>query len=160
MAKTPAPSGMGRKWPFAVVGLVLATGAAFVFAYRLSPAPAEPLTDREARLNVLALCDAVQAYRDEHGNYQLAGPTPREVPRGGRAVPFPQDEAFHRLGFEPQDGVRFQYEVVLQESPVGEPEVSCLARGDFDADGLNSVYRVRLDSNGMTTPIEVEREGE
>ncbi|NVJ08513.1 hypothetical protein HUW63_25165 [Myxococcus sp. AM001] len=117
-------------------------------------------SDAEARVNVLALCDAVQAYRDEHGVYVTAGPTPKELPRGGKAVPFPKDETFHRMGFEPDGEVHFQYQVVVQESPVGEPEVSCLARGDFDGDGLNSLYRVRLDANGMTTPIEVEREGE
>lgn len=117
-------------------------------------------TDTEARVNVLALCDAVQSYRDEHGVYLTAGPTPKEVPKGGEAVPFPEDEAFHRIGFEPGEEVRFQYEVVVQEGPVGDPEVSCLARGDFNGDGQNSVYRVRLDSNGMTTALEVEREGE
>lgn len=116
--------------------------------------------DTEARVNVLALCDAIQSYRDEHGVYLTAGPAPKEVPKGGAAVPFPEDEALHRIGFEPGEQVRFQYEVVVQESPVGDPEVSCLARGDFDGDGQNSVYRVRLDSNGMTTPVEVEREGE
>ncbi len=117
-------------------------------------------SDAEARVNVLALCDAVQAYRDEHGVYVTAGPTPKEIPRGGKAVPFPEDEAFHRIGFEPGESVRFQYQVLVQESPVGEPEVSCIARGDFNGDGQNSVYRVRLDSNGMTTPIEVVRPGE
>ncbi|WP_164017564.1 hypothetical protein [Pyxidicoccus trucidator] len=120
----------------------------------------EPPTDTEARVNVLALCDAVQSYRDEHGTYPAAGPTPKEVPKGGVPVPFPKEEPFVHIGFEPGEEVRFQYEVVVQESPVGEPEVSCLARGDFDGDGQNAVYRVRLDSNGMTTPIEVEREGE
>jgi hypothetical protein len=119
-----------------------------------------PPTDTEARVNVLALCDAIQSYRDEHGMYLAAGPTPKEVPKGGAPVPFPEDEAFHRIGFEPGEQVRFQYEVVVQEGPVGEPEVSCLARGDFNGDGQNSVYRVRLDSNGMTTAVEVEREGE
>ncbi|WP_426755360.1 hypothetical protein [Myxococcus sp. Y35] len=123
-------------------------------------APQGAADDTEARVNVLALCDAVQAYRAEHGVYVTAGPTPKEIPPGGRAVPFPEDEAFHRIGFEPEGKVRFQYQVVVLESPVGEPEVSCLARGDFDGDGQNSVYRVRLDANGMTTPIEVERAGE
>ncbi|NVJ27086.1 hypothetical protein HUW62_38310 [Myxococcus sp. AM011] len=131
-----------------------------VLSLRHARRSSERPTDTEARLNVLALCDAVQAYRDEHGAYQVAGPTPRDVPRGGEAVPFPENDVFHRLGFEPGEKVRFQYEVVVQESPVGEPEVSCLARGDFDGDGLNSVYRVRLDANGMTTAVEVEREGE
>jgi hypothetical protein len=121
---------------------------------------ADKPTDTEARVNVLALCDAVQSYRDEHGAYIVAGPTPKEVPRGGVPVPFPKEEAFQRMAFEPGEEVRFQYEVVVQESPVGEPEVSCLARGDFDGDGQNAVYRVRLDSNGMTTPVEVEHEGE
>ena len=121
---------------------------------------ADKPTDTEARVNVLALCDAVQSYRDEHGTYLTAGPTPKQVPSGGVPVPFPKEEAFQHIGFEPGEEVRFQYEVMVQEGPVGEPEVSCLARGDFDGDGQYSVYRVRLDSNGMTTPVEVERAGE
>ncbi|WP_338863314.1 hypothetical protein [Myxococcus stipitatus] len=160
--RTPLQRGGGAraKWPLVAGLLVLLAGVASVFVFRRTPAAPERPSDAEARLNVLALCDAVQAFRDEHGNYVVAGPTPREVPKGGEAVPFPEDEAFHRLGFEPGERVRFQYEVVVQEGPVGEPEVSCLARGDFDADGLNSLYRVRLDAHGMTGPIEVEREGE
>ena len=92
---------------------------------------ADKPTDTEARVNVLALCDAVQSYRDEHGTYVVAGPTPKEVPRGGTPVPFPKEETFQHIGFEPGEEVRFQYEVVVQESPVGEPEVSCLARGSI-----------------------------
>ncbi|NVJ01893.1 hypothetical protein HV824_27745 [Myxococcus sp. AM009] len=145
-----------------LVALVAVSGYMLMQKYsggRPATQAASP-SDAEARVNVLALCDAVQAHRDEHGVYVTAGPTPKAIPRGGRAVPFPKDETFHRLGFEPDGKVHFQYQVVVQESPVGEPEVSCLARGDFDGDGLNSLYRVRLDANGMTTPIEVEREGE
>lgn len=157
----PAPPGnLLKKWPLLAAGLGVIAAILGVLGLRHVGQSSERPTDTEARLNVLALCDAVQAYRDEHGAYQVAGPTPRDVPRGGESVPFPENDVFHRLGFEPAEKVRFQYEVVVQESPVGEPEVSCLARGDFDGDGLNSVYRVRLDANGMTTPVEVEREGE
>lgn len=156
----PPPPARRAKWPLFAAGLGVIAAALGVLALRHARRSNERPTDTEARLNVLALCDAVQAYRDEHGAYQVAGPTPRDVPRGGEAVPFPENDVFHRLGFEPGEKVRFQYEVVVQESPVGEPEVSCLARADFDGDGLNAVYRVRLDANGMTTPVEVEREGE
>ncbi|MFY2563458.1 hypothetical protein ACN469_38040 [Corallococcus terminator] len=156
----PSTGGARKKWPLFALGLSVIAAVLGVLALRHAGQPSERPTDTEARLNVLALCDAVQAYRDEHGAYQVAGPTPRDVPRGGESVPFPENDVFHHLGFEPGERVRFQYEVVVQESPVGEPEVSCLARGDFDGDGLNSVYRVRLDANGMTTPVEVEREGE
>ncbi|GHH00116.1 hypothetical protein [Comamonas sp. JC664] len=150
--------------PFLILVAIVALGYSLYASKKGSrgdgAAREAPLSDAEARVNVLALCDAVQAYRDEHGVYVSAGPAPKEIPRGGQAVPFPELEAFHRIGFEPDGKVRFQYQVVVQESPVGEPEVSCIARGDFDGDGQNSVYRVRLDANGMTTPIEVEREGE
>ncbi|AGC48642.1 hypothetical protein MYSTI_07370 [Myxococcus stipitatus DSM 14675] len=160
MATLETRGGPRAKWPLFVGALVLLGGLASVSVFRRTHAAPERPTDAEARLNVLALCDAVQSFRAEHGHYVMAGPTPRDVPKGGQAVPFPEDEAFHRLGFEPGEQVRFQYEVLVQESPVGEPEVSCLARGDFDGDGLNSLYRVRLDAHGMTGPIEVEREGE
>jgi hypothetical protein len=114
----------------------------------------------EARINVIALCDAVQMYRSENGEFLAAGPTPREVPKAGKPVPFPEDEAFKKLGFAPGTAVRFQYQVVVQESPVGEPEITCYARGDQDGDGQNSVYSVTLDVNGMTSPVKVEREDE
>lgn len=114
----------------------------------------------EARVNVIALCDAVQMYRSESGEFLQAGPTPKEVPKGGQLVPFPADEAFQKLGFAPGTAVRFQYQVVVKEDPVGEPEVTCYARGDQDGDGQNSIYSVTLDANGMTSPVQVEREDE
>lgn len=158
-----APVRKRRAHPILIVVVLAVTAGHLLMTQCSEKSPATQAalpSDAEARVNVLSLCDAVQAYRDEHGVYVTAGPTPKEVPRGGRAVAFPKDETFHRLGFEPDGKVRFQYQVVVQESPVGEPEVSCIARGDFDGDGLNSLYRVRLDANGMSTPIEVEREGE
>lgn len=115
----------------------------------------------EARVQVLALCDAVQGFRDEHGGYVTIAPYPVPVPQHGEAVPFPKDhEDFHRIGFDPGPVTHLQFEVRVEESPVGEPEVSCFARADTNGNGLNAVYRVRLDANGMTTPVEVEREGE
>lgn len=128
-------------------------------AFRAEAKPGGAAGD-EARVNVIALCDAVQMYRSESGVFLAAGPTPPEVPKGGKPVPFPEDEAFLKLGFTPGTAVRFQYQVVVQEDPVGEPEVTCYARGDLDGDGQNSVYSVRLDANGMTSPVQVEREGE
>ncbi|RYZ40792.1 MAG: hypothetical protein EOO71_14670 [Myxococcaceae bacterium] len=168
---TPSPSEGAtppRRSKAVVVGLVTAivAGAALALLViltgptRSGRASPEQLAN-EARIQVLALCDAVQAYRDEHGDYVPIAPFPSPVPRNGEAVPFAHDhEDFHRIGFEPGPTVHFQYEVTVQESPVGEPEVSCLARADMDGDGLNAVYRVRLDANGMTSPLEVEREGE
>jgi hypothetical protein len=128
-------------------------------AFRTEARADTPLAD-EARINVIALCDAVQMYRAERGVFLAAGPTPSEVPKGGKPVPFPHDEAFEKLGFAPGTLVRLQYQVVVQEDPVGEVEVTCYARGDQDGDGQNSVYSVRLDANGMTSPVKAEREDE
>jgi hypothetical protein len=128
-------------------------------AFRAEAKPGGSAGD-EARINVIALCDAVQMYRSESGVFLAAGPTPREVPKGGQPIPFPKDEAFEKLGFTPGTAVRFQYQVVVQEDPVGEAEVTCYARGDQDGDGQNSVYSVTLDANGMTSPVKVEREEE
>jgi hypothetical protein len=128
-------------------------------AFRTEPSGDTSL-GAEARINVLALCDAVEMYRAEHGELLVAGPTPPEVPRGGTPVPFPHDEAFEKLGFTPGTAVRLQYQVVVEADPVGEPEVTCYARGDQDGDGQNSVYSVKLDANGMTSPVKVEREDE
>ena len=128
-------------------------------AFRSEGGGDTPLQD-EARLNVLALCDAVEMYRAEHGELLVAGPPPPQVPRGGKPVPFPRDEAFEKLGFAPGTAVRLQYQVVVEADPVGEPEVTCYARGDRDGDGQNSVYSVKLDANGMTSTVKVEREDE
>ncbi len=128
-------------------------------AFRTEASTDTPLGD-EARVNVLALCDAVEMYRSEHGELLVAGPTPAEVPKGGKPVPFPHDEAFEKLGFAPGTAVRLQYQVVVEADPVGEPEVTCYARGDRDGDGQNSVYSVKLDANGMTSTVKVEREDE
>ncbi|MFB1485284.1 hypothetical protein [Corallococcus sp. RDP092CA] len=149
----------------ATVFLALALSGLYI-AYLPMMAPARTHASpeqvaNEARVQVLALCDAVQGFRDEHGDYVPIAPFPVPVPQKGEAVPFPKDhEAFHRVGFDPGPVTHLQYEVRVEENPVGEPEVSCLARADMDGDGLNAVYRVRLDANGMTTPVEVEREGE
>jgi hypothetical protein len=128
-------------------------------AFRTPPAGNNSASE-EARINLLALCQAVEEYRSETGTFLAAGPTPREVPKGGTPVPFPEDEAFKKLGFTPGTAVRFQYQVLVQENPVGEPEVTCYARGDQDGDGQNSVYSVTLDANGMTSPVKVQRENE
>jgi hypothetical protein len=128
-------------------------------AFRTQGRADTPLAD-EARINVIALCDAVQMFRAESGVFLAAGPMPPQVPSGGTPVPFPQDEAFEKLGFAAGTPVRLQYQVVVQEDPVGEPEVTCYARGDQDGDGQNSVYSVTLDANGMTSPVKAEREDE
>lgn len=114
----------------------------------------------EARVNVLRLCGDAQSYRDEHGTFLAAGPVPAQVPRGGEAVPFVPDENLRKLGFAPGERVRCQYEVVVQETPLGEAEVTCFARGDQDGDGQVSVFKVTLDANGMTSAVQVEREHE
>jgi hypothetical protein len=113
---------------------------------------------QEARLNVSRLCDNVAEYQAETGSYLAAGPVPAEVPRG-RSVPFPHGTAFEKLGFDPGE-TAYQYQVSVQESPVGDAEVQCTARGDLDGDGQVSVFTVTLDANGMKSLVKAEREQE
>jgi hypothetical protein len=143
----------------AVPCLLAVAGGAFYVLGRQHPAREQGLSN-EARVNVLRLCGDVQSYRDEHGVFPAAGPVPREVPRGGEAVPFEPDENLKKLGFEPGPKVHYQYQVVVQETPLGEAEVTCYARGDLDGDGQVSVFSVTLDANGMTSAVKVEREEE
>lgn len=176
---TPEPPrrGWGRRWALVLGALALPCflvggGGVLLYLQRMreleksadtafrAEAKAGSDASTEARVNVIALCDAVQMYRSESGVFLAVGPTPGEVPKGGQSVPFPADEAFQKLGFAPGTAVRFQYQVVVKEDPVGEPEVTCYARGDQDGDGQNSVYSVTLDANGMTSPVQVEREDE
>ncbi|MBM7113182.1 hypothetical protein [Archangium primigenium] len=160
-----APGGKrGPRWGVlagagALVGLV--GGGLFLAAgSRPDPALVAQELAREARVNVLRLCGDVQAWRDEHGQFLAAGPVPAQVPRGGEAVAFVPDENLGKIGFAPGERVRCQYEVRVHESPLGEAEVTCFARGDLDGDGQVSVYSVTLDANGMTSEVKAEREGE
>ncbi|HYO52200.1 hypothetical protein [Archangium sp.] len=143
----------------AVACLMAVAGGAFSFI-RHGGGVADQALSNEARVNVLRLCGDVQSYRDEHGVFPAAGPVPKEVPRGGGAVPFEPDENLKKVGFNPGERVRYQYQVVVQETPLGEAEVTCYARGDLDGDGQVSVFSVTLDANGMTSPVKVEREEE
>jgi hypothetical protein len=141
------------------VPCLLAVGVAFFLFSRGGGAVDKSLSN-EARVNVLRLCSDVQSYRDEHGVFLAAGPVPRDMPRGGQAVPYTPDEHLKQIGFTPGERVRYQYEVVVRETPLGEAEVTCFARGDLDGDGQVSVFSVTLDANGMTSPVKVEREDE
>ena len=140
--------------------LTVAFSAFFIFSFIRGEGVADKSLSNEARVNVLRLCSDVQSYRDEHGVFLTAGPVPRDMPRGGKAVPYTPDENLKHIGFAPGERVRYQYEVVVQETPLGEAEVTCFARGDLDGDGQVSVFSVTLDANGMTSPVKVEREDE
>ncbi len=156
------PSRAPRKKRGLVVGvlclLAVAGGASFFFLR--GGGVGDPSLANEARVNVLRLCGDVQSFRDEHGVFLAGGPVPREVPRGGEALHFEPDENLKRIGFNPGEHVHYQYQVVVQETPLGEAEVTCYARGDLDGDGQVSVFSVTLDANGMTSPVKVERETE
>jgi hypothetical protein len=143
----------------AVPCLMVVGAGAFYVVSRAHPVQDQALTN-EARVNVLRLCGDVQSYRDEHGVFLTAGPVPKEMPRSGKTVPFEPDENLKKIGFDPGERVRYQYQVVVQETPLGEAEVTCYARGDLDGDGQVSVFSVILDANGMTSPVKVEREEE
>jgi hypothetical protein len=142
-----------------VLGVLVASGGS-MFVLRRGGGVGDPSLANEARVNVLRLCGDVQSYRDEHGVFLTGGPVPREVPRGGEAVPFEPDEHLKQIGFSPGERVHYQYQVVVQETPLGEAEVTCYARGDLDGDGQVSVFSVTLDANGMTSAVKVERETE
>ncbi len=159
------PSAASRKrlvLTMAVLSILAGAGGALLLlrALRGGGGVGDPSLANEARVNVLRLCGDVQSYRDEHGAFLTGGPVPREVPRGGRAVHFEPDENLKKVGFNPGEHVHYQYQVVVQETPLGEAEVTCFARGDLDGDGQVSVFSVTLDANGMTSAVKVERETE
>jgi hypothetical protein len=132
--------------------------AAWLYLRGLNRKVATASGAQEARMNVSQLCDNVAEYQAETGSLLAAPPTPSEVPRG-RAVPFPAGTAFEKLGFNP-GLTSYQYQVSVQESPVGDSEVVCTARGDLDGDGQVSVFTVTLDANGMKSLVKAERETE
>lgn len=141
------------------VGLMAVGGGLAFYLGRHAPVDPQAVSN-EARVNVLRLCEAVQSYRDEHGMFLTAGPVPAQVPRSGEPVAFVPDANLQKLGFEPGERVRCQYQVLVQETPLGEAEVTCLARADRDGDGQVSLFKVTLDTNGMTSAVQVEREEE
>ena len=149
-----------KKWGLVVVLCLLAVAGGASFFFLRGGGVGDPSLANEARVNVLRLCGDVQSFRDEHGVFLAGGPVPREVPRSGEAQHFEPDENLKRIGFNPGEHVHYQYQVVVQETPLGEAEVTCYARGDLDGDGQVSVFSVTLDANGMTSPVKVERETE
>lgn len=135
----------------------LVVGAGFAW-FKLRPPP-PPSGSNEARVNVLSLCAGVSSALSMGTALESVAPWPAEVPRGV-AVPWVRTAAFEPFDFEPGATVRFQYAVEVHENPVGEREIRCVARGDLDGDGQVSEFRVKLDPDGMTTPVEVTREAE
>ncbi len=168
MDETPAP----KPAPKAVTmkRLLLALGALFLLGVlglalagwlylRAARKDVESLAGAQvARMNVALLCDSVAAFQAETGELLNAGPTPAQVPKG-QAMAFPRDAAFERLDFHPGE-TPYQYQVEVHETPMGDAEVVCTARGDLDGDGQVSVFRVTLDANGMKSPVQAEREDE
>jgi hypothetical protein len=148
--------------PWVLLGaVVVLLGVGGGLAWWRHLAPVDPkLLSNEARIQVLLLCEQVQSYQEEHGTFLAAGPVPAQAPPRAEEVPFIPDENFKKLGFDPGERVRLQYQVVVQENPLGQAEVTCLVRADRNGDGQVSVYRVTLDANGMTSAVQVEREEE
>lgn len=144
-----------------VAVLVVGAGVGGGLAWWRHGAPVDPkVLSNEARVQVLRLCEQVQSYQEEHGAFLAAGPVPAQVPRGAVEVPFVPDANFKKLGFEPGERVRLQFQVSVEENPLGEAEVTCFARADRNGNGQVAVYRVTLDANGMTSPVQVDREEE
>ena len=149
-----------RRGLLGVAVVLFVAGGGGLAVWRHS-APVDPkVLSNEARVQVLHLCEQVQSYQEDHGAFLAAGPVPAQAPPRAQEVPFVPDENFKKLGFDPGERVRFQYQVVVQETPLGEAEVTCLVRADRNGDGQVAVYRVTLDANGMTSAVQVEREEE
>jgi hypothetical protein len=91
--------------------------------------------DFEGKSGVRALCLAVKEFHDAHGAWVSAPLTPVTIPSPS-GVAFPTSvREYAQLGFSP-GLVHFQYEV--RETQEGR---ECIARGDPDADGIESVFR-------------------
>jgi type IV pilus assembly protein PilA len=104
----------------------------------------------EAKINVMAISTAEIAYFAEHDKYVAAGPAPLAVPRGVKAT-FTPDDGFTKIGWRPENQVRYQYEVRLGQT---DREAWVIARGDLNGDGVTSEFKLQLDASGRRGVIE------
>jgi Tfp pilus assembly protein PilE len=114
----------------------------------------------EARTNLRMLCTEEVAYHAEHDEWLAAGPSPSAVP-SAKMEAFPADPNFKKLGFEPGQRVRYQYEVIVEGDPKGPTTpVRCVARGDLNGNGRTSLFEVRIGEDGQPGPVRSEHETE
>ena len=91
----------------------------------------------EATINLQTIAYLEQVAVLETGSTIACEAEPDQIP-GSQRVAFVADQTWRDLGFVPQTPVIFQYRVEKQ----GEDGFVATARGDLDADGVISEYRI------------------
>ncbi len=94
----------------------------------------------EALVNLSAIATNQEIYFAEHGVFlEVASPVPASAPGSSRSV-WTFGSNFDTLGWAPEGGVQFQYQVVADNSQAGSVRFTAEARGDVDGDGQPSFW--------------------
>jgi len=94
----------------------------------------------EALVNLAAIATNQEIYFAEHGVFiEVAAPVPASAPGSSRSAWTPGSN-FDTLGWAPEGGVQFQYQVVADNSQAESVRFTAEARGDVDGDGQPSFW--------------------
>ncbi len=96
----------------------------------------------EAQVLLMALRQAELAYKAESGEFLTCGPVPQQMPVA--RVRWPEESCFDQIGFKPPGKVRFQIASAIEEG-----ELTMMARGDIDGDGVPEVWLLDEESSSV-----------
>jgi prepilin-type N-terminal cleavage/methylation domain-containing protein len=118
----------------AIIGLLTTVAIPSFLRYQLRSRSGEAL------VNLAAIGTAQAVYFAEYGTVVgVASPVPATAPGNGRSVWTPGSN-FDELGWAPEGGVQFQYQVVVDGGAPASARFTAEARGDVDADGQPSFW--------------------
>jgi type IV pilus assembly protein PilA len=94
----------------------------------------------EALVNLRAIATNQEIYFAEHGEFLgVESPVPASAPGSSRST-WTLGSNFDTLGWAPEGGVQFQYQVVSDNSQTESVRFTAEARGDVDGDGQPSFW--------------------
>lgn len=118
----------------AIIGVLTAAALPSFLRYQLRARSSEALVN----LGAIATNQAI--YFAEHGVFvEVASPVPASAPGSSRSAWTPGSN-FDALGWAPEGGVQFQYQVVADNSQAESVRFTAEARGDVDGDGQPSFW--------------------
>ncbi|MBW2493910.1 MAG: hypothetical protein JRE43_04095 [Deltaproteobacteria bacterium] len=118
----------------AIVGVLTTAALPSFIRYQLRARSSEAL------VNLSAIAKTQEIYFAEYGEYlEVASPVPASAPGSGRSA-WTLGSKFDALGWAPEGGVQFQYQVVADSSQAESVRFTAEARGDVDGDGEPSFW--------------------
>ena len=118
----------------AIIGLLASIAIPSFLRYQLRA------RSTEAPTNLAAIATAQETYYAEFGTYiGVSSPVPATAPGTGR-IPWSAGSGFDTLGWAPEGGVQFQYQINADGSGGGLTRFTAEARGDIDGNGAASFW--------------------